>query len=145
MQDQLLPAGEREENIPCDLNDCSWFEKIDASDGAVFFAACVFYYFLTEQVKALVQAMVKAFPDGRLAFDTAAIQDVGSYFSISDAKNELSPQSRNLQISSRGYMLGYQSLDYPSVSGFFRFLAKLSDRNMKMQIVRLDFSKEAVR
>lgn len=86
MQDQLLPAGEREENIPCDLNDCSWFEKIDASDGAVFFAACVFYYFLTEQVKALVQAMVKAFPDGRLVFDTAAIQDVGSYFSISDAK-----------------------------------------------------------
>lgn len=62
VQDQLLPAGEREENIPCDLNDCSWFEKIDASDGAVFFAACEFYYFLTEQVKALVQAMVKAFP-----------------------------------------------------------------------------------
>ena len=137
MQGQLLPTGEREENIPCDLNDCSWFEKIDASDGAVFFAACEFCYFLTEQVKA--------FPDGRLAFDTAAIQDVGSYFSISDAKNELSLQSRNLQISSRGYMLGYQSLDYPSVSGFFRFLAKLSDRNMKMQIVRPDFSKEAVR
>lgn len=142
MQDQLLPAGEREENIPCDLNDCSWFEKIDASDGAVFFAACEFYYFLTEQVKTLVQAMPRW---KGLVFDTAAIQDVGSYFSISDAKNELSPQSRNLQISSRGYMLGYQSLDYPSVSGFFRFLAKLGDRNMKMQIVRLDFSKEAVR
>lgn len=57
MQDQLFLAGEREENIPCDLNDCSWFEKIDASDGAVFFAACEFYYFLTEQVKTLVQAM----------------------------------------------------------------------------------------
>ena len=109
MQDQLLPAGEREENIPCDLNDCSWFEKIDASDGAVFFAACEFYYFLTEQVKALVQAMVKAFPDGRLVFDTAAIQDVGSYFSISDAKNELSPQSRNLQISSRDICWGIRA------------------------------------
>ena len=109
MQDQLLSAGEREENIPCDLNDCSWFEKIDASDGTVFFAACVFYYFLTEQVKTLVQAMVKAFPDGRLVFDTAAIQDVGSYFSISDAKNELSPQSRNLQISSRDICWGIRA------------------------------------
>ena len=42
-RDQLLPAWEREENIPCDLNDTAWFEKIDGSEGAVFFAAGVFY------------------------------------------------------------------------------------------------------
>ena len=48
VREQLLPAGEREENIPCDLNDTAWFSKIDASGGAVFFAAGVFYYFLTE-------------------------------------------------------------------------------------------------
>ena len=30
-RDALLPAGEREENIPCDLNDTSWFSKIDAA------------------------------------------------------------------------------------------------------------------
>ena len=41
-RNELLPAGEREENIPCDLNDTSWFSKIDASGGAVFFAAGVF-------------------------------------------------------------------------------------------------------
>lgn len=34
-RDQLLPAGEREENIPCGLNDAAWFEKIDGSEGAV--------------------------------------------------------------------------------------------------------------
>lgn len=34
-RNQLLPAGEREENIPCDLNDTTWFEKIDGSEGAV--------------------------------------------------------------------------------------------------------------
>ena len=28
---ELLPAGEREENIACDLNDTSWFDKIDIS------------------------------------------------------------------------------------------------------------------
>ena len=51
VRNELLPAGEREENIPCDLNDTAWFSEIDASGGAVFFASGVFYYFLTEQVK----------------------------------------------------------------------------------------------
>ena len=55
VRNELLPAGEREENIPCDLNDTAWFEKIDASGGAVFFAAGVFYYFLKEQVKTLAR------------------------------------------------------------------------------------------
>ena len=38
VRNQLLPAGEREENIACDLNDLSWFDRIDAAGGAVFFA-----------------------------------------------------------------------------------------------------------
>ena len=37
VRNELLPAGEREENIPCDLNDTAWFSQIDASGGAVFF------------------------------------------------------------------------------------------------------------
>ncbi len=155
VRNELLPAGVREENIPCDLNDTAWFDRIDASGGAVFFAAGVFYYFLRGQVQTLVQAMAKAFPGGRLVFDAAnrtavklmlktwiknaEIQDVGAYFSVSDAKTELSAWSPALHISSRGYMLGYQSLDDPSVSRFFRFLAKVGDRRMKMQIVRLEF------
>ena len=43
VRNELLPAGEREKNIPCDLNDTSWFSEIDAADGAVFYAAGVFY------------------------------------------------------------------------------------------------------
>ncbi len=69
VRNELLPAGEREENIPCNLNDTEWFSQIDASGGAVFFASGVFYYFLTEQVKALVQKMADAFPSGVLVFD----------------------------------------------------------------------------
>ena len=46
LRQQLLPAGDREQNIPCDLKDTTWFSKIDASGGAVFFASGVFYYFL---------------------------------------------------------------------------------------------------
>lgn len=155
VRDALLPAGDREENIPYDLNDFSWMEKIDGSKGAVFFAAGVFYYFLKDQVKALVQAMAAAFPGGKLVFDaagksavrlmlktwikTAKIQDVGAYFAVSDPKAELSPWSEALQVSSKGYMLGYSDLRDPSVPGFYRFLSRVGDGMMKMRIVRLDF------
>ena len=71
VRNELLPAGKREESIPCDLNNTKWFKEIDASGGAVFFASGVFYYFLTEQVKALVQKMADAFPGSVLVFDAA--------------------------------------------------------------------------
>ncbi len=155
VRNELLPAGDREQNIPCDLKDTAWFSQIDASDGAVFFASGVFYYFLTAQVKALVQSMADAFPGGALVFDaanrtavkmiaktwlkSAKIKAVGAYFAVSDAKSELSPWNSRLQVTSRGYMLGYNDLRDPSVSGFFRFLAKVGDGIMKMQIVKIGF------
>ena len=155
VRNELLLADEREENIPCDLNNTEWLEKIDASGGAIFFASGVFYYFLTEQVKALVQAMADAFHGGVLVFDaanraavkmiaktwlkSAKIKDVCAYFAVSDAKNELSLWDNRLQVTSRGYMLGYNDLRDPSVSGFFRFLAKVGDKMMKMQIVKIAF------
>ena len=155
VRNELLPAGEREENIPCDLNNTEWFRKIDSSNGAVFFASGVFYYFLTEQVKALVQGMADAFPGGVLVFDaanraavkmiaktwlkSAKIKDVGAYFAVSDAPKEINAWSSHLQVTSRGYMLGYNDLRDPSVSGFFRLLAKVGDGMMKMQIVRIKF------
>ena len=155
VRNELLPAREREENIPCDLNDTAWFSKIDASGGAVFFASGVFYYFLTEQVKALVQKMADAFPGGVLVFDaanrtavkmiaktwlkSAKIKDVGAYFAVSDAKSELSLWDSRLQVTSRGYMLGYNDLKDPSVSGFFHFLARVGDGMMRMQIVKIKF------
>ena len=155
VRDSLLPAGEREENIPCNLNDTSWFEKIDASGGAVFFAAGVFYYFLKEQVRTLIVKMAEKFPDGKIVFDAAnekavklmlktwikdaEIKDVGAYFSVSDAVSEISAWDNRLSVSSRGYMLGYNDLKTPSVSGFFRFLSKVGNGMMKMRIVRIDF------
>ena len=36
-------------------------------------------------------------------------------------------------------MLGYNDLRDPSVSSFFRFLARVGDRMMKMQIVKIKF------
>ena len=99
--------------------------------------------------------MADAFPGGVLVFDAAnkkavklmlktwlkdaEIKDVGAYFAVSDAKSELSAWDSRLSVSSRGYMLGYNDLRDPSVSGFFRFLSKVGDGMMKMQIVRIGF------
>ena len=156
VRNELLPAGDREQNIPCDLNDTAWFSKINATGGAIFFASGVFYYFLTEQVKVLVQSIADAFPGGVLVFDaanrtavkmiaktwlkSAKIQDVGAYFAVSDAPKETGAWDSRLQVTSRGYMLGYNDLKDPSVSGFFRFLARVGDGMMKMQIVRIKFA-----
>ena len=45
-----------------------------------------------------------------------------------------------LQVTSRGCMLGYNDLKDPSVGGFFRFLARVGDGGMKMQIVKIWFT-----
>ena len=149
LRQQLLPAGEREQNIPCDLKDPAWFDRIDATGGAVFFASGVFYYFLTEQVRELVQGMADAFHGGVLVFDaanrtavkmiaktglrTAKIKDGGAYFAVSDAKSELSPWDSRLQVSSRGYVLvcvyginGAKGF----VQGFWQLLVILSVMNL---------------
>jgi len=72
VRDQLLPAEEREKNIAADLKDTSWFDQIDASGGAVFFAAGVFYYFLQEEAKRLLVAMAERFPGGKAVLTPAA-------------------------------------------------------------------------
>ena len=99
---------------------------------------------------------VNAFPNSVLVFDAAnktavkmiaktwlkgaKIKDVGAYFAVSDAKEELSQWSKNIEVSSRGYMLGYQNVKTPSVSNLFRFLARLGDNALKMQIVKISFN-----
>lgn len=155
VRNDLIPPGAREVNMACDLNDTSWFQAIDASGGAVFFASGVFYYFLRSQVQKLVTAMAAAFLGGRLVFDAAnrtavklmlktwvkyaKIKDVGAYFSVEDAQTELSPWTKESKVSSRNFMLGYNDLKDPSVSGLFRFIARIGDKFMKMRVIRFDF------
>lgn len=153
-RNELLPESERVRNIACDLNDTAWFEEIDDTNGVCFMAAGVFYYFKKADIRKLFTSMEKRFFGGRLVFDSAneravkimlktwvkeaGITSIKDYFSVSDAKAELSYLT-NTDISSRGYMLGYNDLKDPSVPGIFRLLAKIGDGFMKMQIVRLDF------
>ncbi|MCR5785335.1 MAG: class I SAM-dependent methyltransferase [Eubacterium sp.] len=151
----LLPETDRIKNISVDLNDTSWFDKINKENGVVFIAAGVFYYFTKEQMKALLPAMEKAFPGCKIAFDAAnkravklmlktwvkdaGITSIDKYFSVEDASKDLGPWFENAKITSRGYMLGYNDLKDPSVSGGFRFMSKIADGFMNMQIIRIDF------
>lgn len=154
VRNQLLPAGEREVNMACDLNDFSWMEKIDASEGVIFFAAGVLYYFQREDAKKLITEMAARFPGGRLVFDScgklglkmmlktwikqAKIKDVGAYFYVADLKKDLKGWE-HIKASAKGYMTGYSHLDYKTIKPLFRFMAKLGDGPIKMKIVRLDF------
>lgn len=157
LREQLIPETERVKNIAVDLNDTNWFDRIDSSCGTIFFAAGVFYYFRTEAVKRLLSKMAERFPDGRLIFDAAGktavklmvktwvkslgINAVGTHFYIDDPKKDLQPWIANTDISTRGYMLGYNDLKDPAISGLFRFLSRIGDNIMKMRIIRLDFHK----
>lgn len=149
----LLPPGEREVNLAADLNDFGWFDQIDASEGAVFFAAGVFYYFRKKDALDLIFAMSKRFKGGKLVFDScgklalkmmlktwlkeANIHDVGAYFYV--ARISDIDWGESILPSARGYMTGYYPMDDPNIKWVHRYLAWVGDRMMKMKIVRLDF------
>ena len=153
LRNELLPPEDREENIACNLNDVEWFDKIDNSNGVIFFASGVFYYFLNEEVKSLIIKMANYFNDSVLVFDAAGkmtvklisiwlnslkVKEVGTYFSVSNLE-EISSWSNNIEVTSKGYMLGYNDLKQDNISGFFRFLAHICDGLMKMKIVKIKF------
>lgn len=157
VRNELLPESERVTNLACDLNDTAWFDEIDASNSVCFMAAGVFYYFKTEEIKRLFNAMARRFPGGRLVFDTAnrravkimlktwvkeaGITSISDYFSVDDAGKDLTWMDR-AAISHRGYMLGYNDLRDPSVPGLFRLMAKLGDGFMKMRIIKIEFEED---
>ena len=155
VRNEMLPPDERTVNIGADLNDTAWFSQIDSTDGAIFFAAGVFYYFLTDEVKKLFTAMEKRFPGCCLVFDcanqtavkmmlktfvkTAGITDVTQYFYVNDPAADLTPWFQRAKVTSKGYMTGYIDLNKPSVSGGMRFLSKIGDSMMKMRIAKIEF------
>ncbi len=156
VRNTFLPESVRVRNIAADLNDLAWLDRIDAGNGVCFLAAGVFYYFKTEQIRRLLPAMAKKFPGGRLVFDAAGkravkimlktwvkeagITSISDCFSVDGIETDILPWMENAAVSSRGYMLGYNDLKDPSVPRLFRLMAKIGDRLMKMQIVRMDFT-----
>ena len=154
VRNELLPAGDREQNLACDLNDFSWMDQIDASHGAVFFAAGVFYYFKTSEVKKLFCTMAERFPGAVLAFDScnergaklmrstwlkeAGITDVSAYFSLEDEKELEGWSERFARVSSKSYMRGYRDI-YKDVGLFHKLMIRFCDSLVRMKIVRIVF------
>jgi len=154
VRDELLPAGERETNLACDLNDFAWMDGIDASDGAVFFAAGVFYYFKTEDVKKLFCEMARRFPGGVLAFDAcnergaklmrktwlkeAGITDVSAYFSLEDETSLAAWSERFASVTAKSYMRGYRDI-YNRVGAFHKLMIRFCDNLVRMKIIRIAF------
>ena len=158
VRNQLLPAIDRETNLACDLNDYGWMEKIDASGGAVFFAAGVFYYFKTEDVRRLFDAMARRFPGGALAFDAcnqrgarlmrktwlkeAGITDVDAFFSLEDEGELRGWSDRFAAVTAKSYMRGYRDI-YRDVSLFHKLMIRFCDSLVNMKIVKIEFKEEA--
>lgn len=154
IREKLVEKQEREINIACDLNDFSWMDSISPENGAVFFAAGVFYYFKRAEVKKLVLELGKRFKGGRLVFDSVGymglklmmkkvvknmdIDDISGYFYLNRPLQELN-WSDSFKLSSRPYMLGYHDMKSPGVRFSHRLLAKIADKNMKMAVNRIDF------
>ena len=157
VRNELLPAGEREQNIACDLNDFSWMDAIDASDGAVFYAAGVFYYFRTADVKRLFTAMAERFPGAVLVFDScnergaklmrrtwlkgAGITDVSAFFSLEDEAELRSWSERFASVTAASYMRGYRDI-FRDVGLFHKLMILFCDGPVKMKIVKIAFREE---
>ena len=156
VRNELLPAGDREENIGGDLKDYSWMDGIDAADGAVFFAAGVFYYFRTEEVKSLFAEMAERFPGGVLVFDSCnkrgaklmretwlretGITDVSAFFSLEDEAELKAWSDRFDSVTSKSYMRGYRDI-YGKVGLFHKLMIRMCDGFVRMRIVRIAFGK----
>ena len=154
VRNELLSAGERERNIACDLNDPRWMDEIDSSNGAVFFAAGVFYYFRTEDVRKLFSGMAERFPGSVLAFDScnrrgakmmrstwlkeAGITDVSAFFSLEDERELEGWSGRFASVTAKSYMRGYRDI-YAHVSLFHKLMIRFCDSLVRMKIVKITF------
>lgn len=155
LRQKLLPPGPREQDIACDLNDFSWMDQIDGSAGTIFYAAGVFHYFTTAQIKAMTVALADRFPGGRLVFDAVGrfgrdvlmkgtlknmgIKDVSGHFCVESPKDLEGWTPKARLATAKSYMQGYYSLKDPHIRPVHRFLAMLCDRLAKMVIYRMDF------
>ena len=154
VRNELLPVREREKNIACNLNDFSWMDAVDASNGAVFYAAGVFYYFKTADVKRLFDTMAEHFPGAVLAFDScnafgaklmrktwlkeAGITDVSAFFSLEDEAEICTWSDHFASVTAKSYMRGYRDI-YKDVGLFHKLMIRFCDGLVKMKIVKIEF------
>ena len=155
VRNKLTAIQEREINIACDLKDYSWMDEVDGSNGVILFAAGVFHYFKRDEVKKMVLELSQRYPKGCLVFDSVGkfgiklmmkkilknmgIDDVEGLFYLDNPNKELN-WSDKINVSSKGYMLGYYDMKSPGITFGHRLLAKIADKMMRMSVNRMDFN-----
>lgn len=158
-REELMPAEPGVVNVPANLTDESWIEKIkadtDVSKGTILFGAGVFYYLTKEQAGMIINRIGEAFPGARVVFDIVGktgrnlmmkttlknygIDDISEYLYVNDINKDLPPLLTGAKVSSRGYMTGYYDLKKYGIGKAHRVLAGIGDKRMKLQIIRIDF------
>ena len=157
-RDELLPAGPRERNIASDLRDFAWMgevEPVAREAGGVFFAAGVFYYLKTADVRRLFAEMAKRFPGCVLVFDAcnrrgakmmrktwlkeAGITEVDAYFSLEDEAELRGWSGDFARVSAKSYMRGYRDI-YGQVGVFHKLMIRFCDSLVRMKIVKITFA-----
>ena len=129
-------------------------DAIDTSNGAVFFAAGVFYYFKTEDVRRLFSAMAECFPGAVLTFDScnergaklmrktwlkeAGITDVSAFFSLENEKELTAWSDRFASVTAKSYMRGYRDI-YKDVGLFHKLMIRFCDSLVRMKIIKITF------
>lgn len=158
LREKLIPSTDREKNIPSDLNDFSWFEKIGfvKEDGAVFIASGVFLYFKKDDVKKLFCAMADRFPGARLAFDgqneagknldlkalKASGIDISTNFFLNDPEAELKSWcSKFSRVQWKKMSTGYIKPD-KRFGLLYRLMAPYADNSGMSQLDVIDFQKD---
>lgn len=154
LRTRLIAPGERERTIAADLREYTWMDEVDASYGAIFFAAGVFHYFIKNEVKNLVLELSQRYAGGCLIFDSVGklglklmmskilknmgISDVEGLFYADNPLQDLN-WSDKIKVSSRGYMLGYYDMRSPRITSLHRLCAQIGDCVMKMAINKVEF------
>ena len=105
-------------------------------------------------IQALTNELARRFPGSRLVFDSVGklgkrlmrrtfkgfgMENYDECLYVEDPA-ALNTWCQSARVSTRGYMLGYYSMDDPAVTGLHRLLARLGDGLVKMRIVRFDFA-----
>ncbi|MDO4761045.1 MAG: class I SAM-dependent methyltransferase [Corynebacterium sp.] len=70
MRSRWIPKLDNEVDLPLDVTDPAWLEKVDSSRGVFLVAPGVFYYLQPDDVRTLLHRIGEAFPVARLSFDS---------------------------------------------------------------------------
>jgi O-methyltransferase involved in polyketide biosynthesis len=128
LRERLLPPGERRALIAGSAFDESWMDAVDASRGLLITAQGLFMYFDYADVKRLMDAIGRRFPDAGIVFDAvpAWLAKASQRGKLGDADRYQPPAWQWGMDREKRRRLGAERLRLPRGRGFFfRYVAPL--------------------